>query len=148
MTTLYLLDTSVVSSVGPGRTGIGDELATWIIINWPRLHLSAVSVYEIEQGARKLLRNGATRRAEMTSTWLDGLIEQFGERLLAVDTEVAREAGRLSDWALEYGIHPGMADITIAATATHHDLRLLTYNMKHFGPLEIGAIDPSEQLPR
>lgn len=30
----------------------------------------------------------------------------------------------------------------IAATAIAHDLTLVTFNLKHFGPLNIGAIDP------
>jgi predicted nucleic acid-binding protein len=145
----YLLDTSVISSIGPGRAGIETPLLNWFIVTLPRVYLSSVSVFEIEQGIQKLERSGAKTRAETTRRWLEQLLEQFGdERLLMVDVTVAREAGRLSDWASARGIHPGLADIMIAATAIAHDLVLLTYNMKHFGPLEIGAVDPSEQLPR
>jgi predicted nucleic acid-binding protein len=68
--------------------------------------------------------------------------------MLAMDAEVAAEAGRLSDLATARGVHPGTADVMIAATATVHDLTLLTYNLKHFAPLEIGAIDPTAGLPR
>ena len=111
--------------------------------------MSSVSVYEIEQGISKLERLGAQARAEIIRQWLRQLLEQFAvdNRLLSVDVEVAQEAGRLSDWALARGVHPGVPDIMIAATATAHDLILLTHNVKHFAPLEIGAVDPAS-LPR
>lgn len=148
MTTQYLLDTSVVSSIAPGRLGVDEAFLNWLIVTLPRVHLSSVSVFEIEQGICKLERSGAQARAEVMRQWLGRLLEQFtGTRMLPMDAEVARAAGRLSDWALARGVHPGTADIMIAATATVHDLVLLTYNLKHFGPLEIGAIDPFS-LPR
>lgn len=121
----------------------------WLIVTLPRVHLSTVSVFEIEQGIRKLERLGSHWRAETMRQWLYRMLEQFsGDRLLPLDTEIAFEAGRLSDWAIARGVHPGVADIMIAATATTRDLVLLTYNLKHFRPLEIGAMDPTDGLPR
>lgn len=80
----------------------------------------------------------------MMRQWLDQILGQFdGDRLLPLDADIAFETGRLADWAIARGVHPGVADIMIAATATTHDLVLLTYNMKHFAPLNIGAIDPA-----
>lgn len=144
MTTQYLLDTSVVSSIAPGRAGMDEAFLNWLIITLPRTHMSSVSVFEIEQGICKLERAGARARAEVMRQWLGRLLEQFnGTRMLPMDAEVAREAGRLSDWALARGVHPGTADIMIAATATTHGLVLLTHNLKHFVPLEVDAIDPS-----
>lgn len=80
--------------------------------------------------------------------WLDATLSQFDDRVVPLDTEVAFGAGRLADWAVEHGVSPGAPDIMIAATAQVHDLTLLTYNMKHFRPLEIDAIDAAEALPR
>jgi len=149
LSTRYLLDTSVVSSISPGRIDAADSVVDWLIVTLPRVHLSIVSLFEIEQGIRKLERLGSRARAETMRQWLDRMLEQFhGDRLLPVDADVALEAGRLSDWAIARGVHPGVADIMIAATATTHDLVLLTYNLKDFGPLEIGAIDPTDGLPR
>lgn len=149
MTGRYLLDTSVVSSIAPGRADAGDPFLSWLTVRLPRTYICSVSVFEIEQGVCKLERTGAQARVDSMRQWLQHLLQQFsGDRMLSMDVDVASEAGRLSDWAWARGVHPGAADIMIAATATVHDLTLLTYNLKHFAPLEIGAIDPTAGLPR
>lgn len=148
MTTRYLLDTSVVSSIAPGRVHAGDTFLNWLTVSLPRTYISSVSIFEIEQGISKLERAGAQARVDVMRQWVAHLLGQFsGDRMLVMDTIVAGEAGRLSDWAFARGIHPGTADIMIAATAVAHDLTLLTFNIKHFAPLEIGAMDPVS-LPR
>jgi predicted nucleic acid-binding protein len=149
LTRRYLLDTSVVSSIAPGRASAEDPFLNWLITTLPRTHMSTVSVFEIEQGIYKLERTGAQARADVMRQWLEYLLGQFGDsRMLPMDTGVASEAGRLSDWSLAQGVHPGTADIMIAATASVHGLTLLTYNLKHFAPLGIGAIDPTAGLFR
>ena len=148
MTTRYLLDTSVVSSIAPGRVSGGDAFLNWLVVTLPRVHMSTVSIFEIEQGICKLERSGARARGEVMRQWLSHLQGQFsGDRMLSMDEDVASAAGKLSDWATTRGVHPGTADIMIAATATAHGLTLLTHNMKHFAPLNIGAVDPAS-LPR
>jgi predicted nucleic acid-binding protein len=107
-----------------------------------------VTVFKIEQGAEKLIRAKAFDRAAAIRSWLLGLIDDFGERLLPLDTRVAQEAGRLSDAAMAIGRHPGTADIFFAATASAHGLILLTHNLRHFEPLGIDAIDPLVTLLR
>ena len=149
MTARYLLDTSVISSIAPGRASAGDPFLNWLTVALPRAYMCSVSVFEIEQGIYKLERTGARERVEVMRQWLRHLLVQFnGDRMLPMDLDVATEAGRLSDWALARGVHPGTADIKIAATANAYDLTLLTYNLKHFAPLEIGALDPAAGLPR
>jgi predicted nucleic acid-binding protein len=149
LTARYLLDTSVVSSIAPGRISAGDPFLDWLTVRLPRTYMCSVSVFEIEQGISKLDRAGAQARVDVTRQWLQDLLEQFsGDRMLSMDVDVASEAGRLSDWAWARGVHPGTADIMIAATAAVHDLTLLTYNLKHFAQLEIGALDPAAGLPR
>ena len=45
------------------------------------------------------------------------------------------------------GQAPGFADIIIAATASRHQLTILTRNMRHFEPLGVPALNPFEGLP-
>lgn len=142
MTSRYLLDTSVLSALAPGRIDRGQVLSSWLLVTLPRLHLSTVTIFEIVQGIDKLRRAGATARAEANSEWLEASLAQFGDRVLPLDTQVARRAGHLADWAVGRGVNPGALDIMIAATAIAHDLTLVTFNLKHFAPLDIGAIDP------
>jgi predicted nucleic acid-binding protein len=143
----FILDTSVVSLLAPGRQAIDDTIVRWMRENADRLHLSAVTIAEIEQGIAKLRRAGSKSRADTLETWLDKLIAQGGDRILPFDSKTARIAGKISDRAIAAGKHPGFADVAIAATAQVNDLRLLTRNGKHFVPLGIAFHDPADGVP-
>jgi predicted nucleic acid-binding protein len=143
----FLLDTSVLSILAPGRPEREASLVTWLQTRSDRLYVSAVTISEIEQGICKLRRAGGTERADGLARWLDALIDEGGDRILSFDAPAGRIAGALSDGAIATGRHPGFPDVAIAATAMAHDLILLTRNGRHFAPLGISFIDPSEGLP-
>jgi len=143
----YLLDTSVLSLLAPGRPAPAETFAIWLRGQADRLHISTVTIAEIEQGICKLRRAGGMERAERLSHWLDAVIGLHGQRILPLDARVARLAGALSDQAIANGRHPGFADVAIAATARTHDLMLLTCNGRHFEPLGIAYHDPLDGLP-
>lgn len=143
----YLLDTSVLSLVAPGKPAVDPAFAAWLRANADGLHVSTVTIVEIEQGIRKLRRTGAATRAETLRSWLDAWIEGAGDRILPFDTRVARIAGTISDRAMATGKHPGFADVAIAATAQAHDLTLLTRNAKHFAPLGVAMVEPNDLPP-
>lgn len=142
MSRSYLLDTSVVSTFAPGKPRLSGEIETWFRARDEALHLSSITVAEIEQGVCKLRRAGGVERAQRLTTWLDRLLETFDDRVIHVDTEIGRAAGRLSDAATAFGAHPGLADVLIAATAQSRDLLLLTRNGRHFDPLGVAHADP------
>ena len=143
----YLLDTSVLSLMAPGRSALKPELSDWLRRRADALYLSAVTIAEIEQGICKLRRTGGTERADRLTDWLNALLTTSSNRILPLDGQVGREAGVLSDRALAIGRHPGFADIAIAATASVHGLVLLTQNGRHFAPLGVPVIDPALELP-
>jgi len=74
-------------------------------------------------------------------------MQNFGERVLAVDANAALVAGAISEDASATGRHPGYADVLIAATARAHDLLLLTANAKHFDAIGVANVDPTRILP-
>jgi predicted nucleic acid-binding protein len=81
--------------------------------------LSVVSATELIAGCKGLRERRRIDQITMTS------------RLLAVDLEVAVLAGTyMNRFAKSHGLDP--IDAIIAATATHHDLPLVTHNLKHF----------------
>jgi predicted nucleic acid-binding protein len=143
----WLLDTSVLSILAPGRPAPNMALAGWLREQAGRLYLSAVTIAEIEQGVCKLRRTGGGDRADRLTVWLDAVLADFADRVLPLDASVGRRAGALSDIALAAGRHPGFADVAIAATAAAHDMVLLTRNARHFAPLGVDFIDPEEGLP-
>ena len=147
MSSGYLLDTSVLSMLAPGRPAPSGRLTAWLRQNDNEIYISAVTIAEIEQGICKLRRAGGAERAEALAQWLGALLAEGAARILPLDAAVGRVAGRLSDEATAVGRHPGFPDVAIAATAITHDLILMTGNGKHFAPLGVAFIDPTEELP-
>lgn len=145
----FLVDTSIVSAFAPGRTAVAEETAKWLLAQGEaeRLHLSVITIAEIERGLRKLARAGGTARVKALSEWLRELIDLYGDRLLPIDAATARLAGEIEDHAIANSVHPGFADVLIAATAQAHALDLLTANIKHFRPLGIRCFNPIDGLP-
>lgn len=144
----YLLDTSVVSVLAPGREAfVPISLGQWLQSHHKELFLPAIAVAEMAQGIGKLRRAGGVERAERLDRWLDGLLATYSDRILPLDAQAARLAGQISDAAIAQGRHPGFADVAIAALAQRAGLLLLTRNLKHFQPLGVACADPLVQLP-
>lgn len=146
--TSYLLDTSVLSILDPGRQLMTPALQAWLTVREPRLFVSAITIFETMQGIEQLTLRDQLQRAAALTEWTEGVIDRFGDHILPFELEVSRVAGRLSAAAFARGSHPGVADIMIAATAEVHDLLLLTRNLEHFADLGIDVADPTVSLPR
>jgi predicted nucleic acid-binding protein len=144
----YLLDTSVVSALAPGREAIvSTGLVQWLQAHHKELYLPGIAIAEMAQGIAKLRRAGDAERADRLDSWLDGLLAAYADRILPLDAKAARIAGHISDAAVAQGRHPGFADVAIAALAQHEGLLLLTCNLKHFEPLGVPCADPLVALP-
>jgi predicted nucleic acid-binding protein len=138
----YLVDTSFLSAIFPDPDALPAKLRSWVIENEYRLHLSIVVIAEIVAGAENLRQQRAFARADAYENWLARSVENFAERILPIDVEVAYCAGRLLGRARAKGVLPGFADVAIAATAEAHGLIVLTRNLKHFVPLGVACFDP------
>ena len=144
----YLLDTSVVSVLAPGREAfVPTPFAQWLQTHHKELFLPSIAIAEMAQGIGKLRRVGGAERADRLDRWLDGLLAAYADRILPLDAQAARLAGQISDAAIAQGRHPGFADVAIAALAQHAGLLLLTCNLKHFQPLGVACTDPLMSLP-
>jgi len=140
----YLLDTNAVSLLYDGRAS--EPFEEWLRQRFAEkaLYLSSITLLEIQKGATKLklVKNGNPIRARQLELWLQGLIEQYAESILVVDTETALAAGTL-DGALRARGHNGqLADILIAATAQIHGLTVVTANTRDFEPLSVDCLAP------
>ncbi len=144
---MYLVDTNVLSAGAPAKVAPTHDLVAWMDRHSADLHLSVVTIAEIEDGIAKSRREGATRKAERLAEWLETLLHLYAVRILPVDLAIARRIGHLSDRARGLGHAPGLADLTIAATAQHHGWTILTRNLRHFTPLGVPAHDPFDSLP-
>lgn len=135
---MYLIDTDVLSALR--RPDCNPEIVGWVSAQRAGdLYLSVVTVGEIERGiARERTRDPGF--ADRLGAWLDSLLRLYSERILPVDTSVARRWGHLTG---EHG--HGSADRFIAATALEHGLTVVTRNVRHFEPTGVAVLDPSAQ---
>ena len=132
----YLLDTNVISElVRPKPT---KAVLVWFDnIPSEALHISVLTLGEIRRGVENL-SDGARR--EKLRLWLEhDLADWFDTRILPVDMAVADRWGRLL--ALVGRPVPSI-DSLLAATALHHELRLVTRNQKDFNYPGLEIINP------
>lgn len=147
----FLLDTNIISIFSPDRKiPVPGSAREWMHEQGEAgtLHLSAVTIAEIEKGLRRLHRRGGVERARRLNGWLDMVVDSFAERILPLDAVVARHLGKLEDAALAKGHHPGLSDLIMAATAKAYGLAVVTRNLKHFAPLTVDCVLPEAlQIP-
>ncbi|AIC26233.1 toxin-antitoxin system toxin protein FitB 1 [Rhizobium etli bv. mimosae str. IE4771] len=147
--TAYLLDTNIISKFAPGKAPPSDPVQRWFHDQGQAdaLFLSALTVAEIEKGMRSLHRRGGIERAKRLAEWLDAVADTFGDRILPMDSVVARVAGALEDEAESKGCYPGLGDLIIAATARAYNLTVVTENLRHFQPLDVPVDLPAAFQP-
>jgi predicted nucleic acid-binding protein len=138
----WLADTNILSAAALTKARPDEALRAWLAQNADGIFLSAITVFEIEDGIAKLTREGASAKAAALTAWLDVVETAYGARILAVDAAVSRLAGQMSDRVRGAGLAVGYPDLLIAATAAHHGLTVLTRNLRHFAPLGVRAVDP------
>lgn len=132
----YLLDTNVISELVRPKPAKA-VLAWFENIPSEALHISVLTLGEIRKGVEHM--PDGTRR-EKLRLWLEhDLTDWFGDRILPVDTLVADRWGRLL--ALVGRPVPSI-DSLLAATALHHELRLVTRNQKDFNYPGLEVINP------
>lgn len=134
----FLLDTNIVSELV--RPVPERKVTAWIgATDENLLYLSVLTIAEIRKGAA-LVRDAARRIA--LETWLDSdLSLRFAGRVLPIDRGVADRWGRL---AAQAGSHLPLPviDGLLAATALHHDLTLVTRNVKEVSRTSVSLFNP------
>lgn len=132
----YLLDTNVIAELA--RREPEARVVAWFAeIPDSALHLSVLTLGEIRKGIERL---GEARRRERLRVWLEQeLPAWFEDRLLPVTAAVADRWGRL---LAEAGRPVPAVDSLLAATALHHELRLVTRNEKDFRYPGLEVVNP------
>lgn len=134
----YLLDTNVVSELRKSPARVNAGVAAWAApLDMEQQFLSAITVFEVELGIRRLERRDAAQ-AEVLWGWFDSaVLDGFQGRVLPVDRDVARLAARLHvpDPRPE-------RDAFIAATALAHGLTVATRNIADFESTGAALFNP------
>jgi hypothetical protein len=136
---MFLLDTNVVSELRrPHRSN--PKVAGWVrSIPAAMMFLSSITILELETGALLLTRRDAAQGA-MISEWIeDRVLPIFADRILAVDTAVARRCA-----SLQVPDPRPYRDALIAATALVHGLIVATRNRADFERMRVPVLNPWE----
>jgi toxin FitB len=125
----FLLDTNVVSEWTRLRPNAG-------VISWlsdcdeDSVFLSVITIAELRHGVERL---SAGRRRSRLDAWLgDELLPRFEGRILSIEPAIADLWGRVVARREALGRPIHAMDALIAATATAHDLILVTRNSTDF----------------
>lgn len=133
----YLLDTCVISEL------VAKEPDPQVVnrvdqIDDKHLYLSVITIGEIQRGIAKLPESHRKHRLE---EWLqEDLLRRFQGRILPLSLDVMLTWGRLT----AQGRTLPAIDSLIAATALHHQLCLVTRNVKDFDGTGVQLLNPWE----
>jgi toxin FitB len=136
---MYLLDTNVVSELRKARAGRADPHVTaWASgVQVASLFVSVIAIQELETGVLLAERRDASQ-GRLLRTWLeDHVLRAFADRILPVDTSVARRSARL-----HVPDPRPVRDALMAATALVHEMTVVTRNVADFEPTGVRTLDP------
>lgn len=134
---MFLLDTNVVSELRRRKRAEPRVLAWADAVEPLLLHVSAVTILEIERGALRLGRRDPAQAAELHRWLREDVAQAFAGRMLAFDDLVALRCA-----ALHVPDPRPERDAMIAATALEHGLTVVTRNVVDFSRIGVRLFNP------
>jgi predicted nucleic acid-binding protein len=131
---MYLLDTNIVSELRRARPH-------GAVVAWLRdarnedLHVSAVTIGEIQSGIEITREQDEAKAAEIEA-WLEQISETYN--VISMDARAFRAWARLMHRRTDDLIEDAM----IAATASVHNLTVVTRNVRNFEDFAVPTLDP------
>lgn len=141
---IYLLDTNVVAELTT-RPRPSSSVVAWArSVPAPSLHLSVVTLAEIELGVAAVEDTDRRMRFERA---LAGIKHEYRDRITAIGDREALAYLALHKRLKDAGTPIDPPDALIAATALARGWTLVTRNAKHFSRTEVIMINPWEDRP-
>ena len=137
----YLVDTNIPSELSHDQP---DARVTAFLrsVDKRSLFLSVMTIGEICKGIASL---PYSRRRTSLQDWLDVDVRAwYAGRILPVTESIAERWGHLASAAKQEGLTLAVVDGVIAATALHHDLTVVTRNVRDFAGLGVEILNPWE----
>ena len=138
---MYLLDTNVVSELRKAKSRkIHPRVLKWADnVSTESLFLSVITILELETGILMVERRD-TKQGMILRSWLDTyVLPAFFDRILPIDTPVARCCAKL------HVPNPRSdRDALLAATALIHSMTMVTRNVNDFTSTGVKILNPWE----
>ena len=136
---MYLIDTNVVSEArkqGKANAGVKRFLRDMAAKGEPS-YLSTISVGELRRGVELIRHRGDVAQAALLDAWLQAVVDEYRNHILAFDADAAQVWGRLRVPHPEHEL-----DKQIAAIALVNGLTVVTRNTADFAGTGVNLLNP------
>jgi len=131
---MYLLDTNVISELRKRKPHGG--VIAWISpFFYEELYVPAIAIGELQAGVEITRQQDAAKAAEL-ELWVEKIATEF--TILPMDTSCFREWARMMHGRSSHLNEDAM----VAATASVHQLTVVTRNVKDFAAFEVPTLNP------
>ena len=131
----YLLDTNILSETRKRKAN--PKVMAFLNSSAPAiLFISVLTIGELREGVEKKRRKDPIE-AQGLEAWVATTEEQYRENTLGIDLAIARLWGK---WSADRS-RP-VVDTLLAATAAHHNLTLVTRNIRDVHGLPVTVLNP------
>jgi len=136
----YLLDTCAISETI--KYDFSNSFREWFSEQLPQnIFLSSVTIGELVKGIDKLEESVKKRTL---IKWLSSIEDEYQDTILPFNKDVAKTWGTMMAFLEKTGKRSPIQDSMIGATALHHNMILVTRNVKDFVNMPIEVISPWE----
>ena len=137
----FLIDTCCISELTRKRPD--PNVVRWFSNNdETSMYLSVLTIGELRKGIEKL--EDSRKKIELNRWVSDELTDRFRNRILDIHLDVSNRWGEILAQAEIDGCPLPAIDSLIAATASVHDLAIVTANTKDFKHTGVKLINPWE----
>ena len=134
----YLLDTCALSELT--KPQINQGFLVWFKQQEAKdLFVSSMTLGELEKGVLKL---PSSRKRAALMGWLSEVEQGFGQQCLGFDRPAAKTWATMNAELEKKGLKMAAFDSIIAAIASHHQLTLVTRNVKDFTATPVELLNP------
>jgi toxin FitB len=133
---VYLADTNVISELRKLKPD--PSVVSWLRRHEPYLHLSAVTIGELQLGYR---RYAPGQKKEQLRRWIEEIRRTMRDNILPMDEATAATWGDFEATLKDRHFALSTVDAMIAATALHHRLILVTRDAS-FGRVGLETLNP------
>lgn len=132
----FLVDTNVLSELRKGQRCNPGVMSWFAAVSSEEIYLSVLTIGELRRGIENIRRRDEPA-AQALESWLKELVGAYSDHILAVTREISEQWGRFN-----VPDPLPVVDGLLAATASVHDLTLVTRNLKDVRRTGVSCLNP------